>query len=67
MLRILSERFDRSNERLDLLAADMHILDPEFADLLTRCMGDMLDGTWRKGLYRDVPGVIGPGSGSAPA
>jgi uncharacterized protein (UPF0261 family) len=65
MLRILSERFDRSNERLDLLAADMHILDPEFADLLTRCMGDMLDGTWRNGLYRDVPGVIDLGSAHA--
>ena len=65
MLRVLSERFDRSKEDLDLLAADMHILDPEFADLLTRCMGDMLDGTWRKGLYRDVPGVVGPGSSPA--
>jgi hypothetical protein len=28
-------------------------------------MGDMLDGTWRKGLYRDVPGVIDPGSSPA--
>ena len=36
----------------------MHILDPEFADLVTRCMGDMLDGTWRKGGYRDLPGVV---------
>ena len=36
----------------------MHILDPGFSDLATRAIGDMLDGTWRKGLYRDVPGVI---------
>ena len=43
---------------LDVLAADMHILDPAFADLLTRAMGDMLDGTWRKGGYRDLPGVV---------
>jgi hypothetical protein len=42
-----------------LIAADMHILDSEFADLLCRAMGDMLDGRWRKGLYRDIPGVIG--------
>ena len=32
---------------------------PEFADLLTGIMGDMLDGTWRKGLYRDFAGVLG--------
>ncbi len=49
---------DPANDDLDLIAADMHILDPEFADLLTRVMGDMLDGTWRKGRYRDVPGVV---------
>ena len=59
MRRVLSERFDASNPHLDLIAADMHILDPEFADLLCRAMGDMLDGRWQKGLYRDVPGVIG--------
>ena len=59
MRRILSERFDRANEHLDLIAADMHILDPEFADLLCLAMGDMLDRRWRRGLCRDVPGVIG--------
>ena len=59
MRRILAERFGASNPHLDLIAADMHILDPEFADLLCRAMGDMLDGRWRKGLYRDVPGVMG--------
>jgi uncharacterized protein (UPF0261 family) len=58
MRSILADRFDASNEHLDLVATDMHILDPEFSDLLCRAMGDMLDGRWRKGLYRDVPGVI---------
>jgi uncharacterized protein (UPF0261 family) len=58
MRAALRARFDLSNPNLDFLACDMHILDQEFADLLNRCMGDMLDGTWRKGLYRDVPGVL---------
>ena len=58
MLSVLQKHLDRENPNLDLLACDMHILDPELADLLTRCMGDMLDHTWRKGLYRDVEGVI---------
>jgi uncharacterized protein (UPF0261 family) len=59
MRAVLDERVDRANARLDVIAVDMHILDPEFSDLATRAMGDMLDGTWRKGLYREVPGVIG--------
>ncbi len=58
MRRIVAERMDATNDDLDVVAADMHILDAEFADLLCRCMGDMLDGRWRKGLYRDAPGVL---------
>lgn len=59
MWRTVATALDPANPALDVLAADRHILDPEFADLLTRVMGDMLDGTWRKGRYRDLPGVIG--------
>ena len=58
MRAILDERVDSTNDHLDVIAVDMHILDEAFSDLATRAMGDMLDGTWRKGLYRDVPGVI---------
>ncbi len=67
MVRVLQERFDATSEHLDLIYTDHHILDPEFADLLNRCMGDMLDGSWRKGLYRDVPRVIGPAAVIGPA
>ena len=56
--RTVATALDPANADFDVLAADMHILNPEFADLLTRVMGDMLDGTWRKGRYRDVPGVV---------
>ncbi len=58
MRAVLGERVDRANDSLDVITLDMHILDPGFSDLATRAIGDMLDGTWRKGLYRDVPGVI---------
>jgi uncharacterized protein (UPF0261 family) len=58
MRSVLRDRFDRENPRLDFLAADMHILDEEFTALLNRVMGDMLDGKWRTGLYRDVTGVL---------
>jgi len=57
--RTVAAAVDPANEHLDVLAADMHILDPEFAGLLTRIMGDMLDGTWRRGAYRDLPGIVG--------
>ncbi len=59
LLDVLSREFDSRNPNLDLLACDMHILDPEFAGLLTTCLCDMLDGRWKKGMYRDVAGVIG--------
>jgi len=58
MRAALDERVDRANDHLDVIALDMHILDQAFSDLATRAMGAMLDGTWRKGRYRDVPGVI---------
>jgi uncharacterized protein (UPF0261 family) len=58
MLSVLERALDRRNPNLDLLACDMHILDPEFADLMTTCLSDMLDGRWEKGMYRDVAGVI---------
>jgi uncharacterized protein (UPF0261 family) len=58
MWRTVTAAADPANPSLDVIAADLHILDPEFADLLTRTVGDMLDGTWRKGAYRDVAGVI---------
>jgi hypothetical protein len=59
MLSVLREHLNLDNPNLDLLACDLHILDPEFADLLNGCIGDMLDHTWRKGMYRDVAEVIG--------
>jgi len=58
MLSVLQERLNRTNPNLDLLACDMHILDPELADLLNRCMADMLDNAWRAGMYRDLDKVI---------
>jgi uncharacterized protein (UPF0261 family) len=62
MLAVLRERFDATNPNLDLLACDMHLLDVEFSDLLNRCMGDMLEGRWRKGRYTDSRGALDLGA-----
>jgi uncharacterized protein (UPF0261 family) len=59
MRSALSRKLDLRNPNLDLLACDLHILDPEFADLMTTAMCDMFDGRWRQGMYRDLAGVIG--------
>ncbi|MBU9735607.1 Tm-1-like ATP-binding domain-containing protein [Diplocloster agilis] len=58
MRSILEKEFDQKNENLDLIIADMHIVDPEFGDLLNQIMADMLDGKWKKGMYRDQKGVV---------
>jgi len=58
MLDVLRGRFDPANSHLDLVVLDHHILDLETSDLMCRCMGDMLDGTWEKGRYRHLPGVV---------
>jgi len=54
MLQVLAENLDSGNDNLDLVAVDMHILDPELADLLNRLIGDMLDGTWKRGAYGEL-------------
>jgi len=58
MLSVLQKHLTPSNPNLDLIACDLHILDSEFADLLDRCIGDMIDKRWQRGLYRDVRGVV---------
>jgi uncharacterized protein (UPF0261 family) len=58
MWSILEENADKENKNLDILRCDMHLLDDSFVDLITRVMSDMLNGAWKKGMYRDVHGVI---------
>jgi uncharacterized protein (UPF0261 family) len=55
---VFEQNLAASNPNLDVIHCDMHLLDEAFADLLNRCMGDMLEGKWRKGRYRDTPGVL---------
>jgi uncharacterized protein (UPF0261 family) len=59
MCSVFSEKLDKSNPHLDFLMADMHILEEPFAQLLTTCMDDMLAGKWKKGMYRNLPGILG--------
>ena len=58
MRKILENEFDAGKENLDLIIADLNIVEPEFADLCCRIMDDMLSGKWKKGMYRDLSYVI---------
>jgi uncharacterized protein (UPF0261 family) len=58
MWSVFEGKIDKNNPNLDVIKCDMHILDDQFAELLNKCMDDMLDGKWRKGFYRDIPGVV---------
>ena len=58
MAKILEEEINRSNDNLDLILCDMHIIDEEFADLCSRCLDDMIEKRWKKGMYRDIEGVL---------
>jgi len=59
MLEVLRAHLDPANPNLDLVVLDHHMLDVEVSDLMCRCLGEMLDGTWRKGMFRDLPGAVG--------
>lgn len=58
MRKILEEKFDKTNENLDLIIADLNIVEKEFADLCNQIMDDMISGKWKKGMYRDMPCVL---------
>ena len=58
MRDILEKRFDKDNNNLELILADMNIVEPEFAALCNAVMEKMLAGTWKKGDFKDYPGVL---------
>lgn len=58
MREILEKKFDKNKDNLDLIIADLNIVEPEFAELCDQIMDDMIDGKWKKGMYRDLPYVI---------
>ncbi len=58
MWEIFKKNQKRENDNLDIIKCDNHILDQEFADFLNRCMGDMLDKKWKKGIYKELKNVV---------
>jgi uncharacterized protein (UPF0261 family) len=58
MTAVFEKLIDRSNDNLDLIQCDSHILDEDFVKFLNNAMVDMIDKKWKKGMYRDLDIVI---------
>lgn len=54
----LRKHIDRDKPDLDVILVDLHLNQPEFADLLAELLEEMLDGKWRKGSHRDRPYAV---------
>lgn len=59
MWEILNRQVDKVNPNVDVIACDLHILDPAFAGIACMAMDRMLNGTWQKGLFRELDCVVG--------
>ena len=46
------------NGNVDMIPCDLHILDPEFAELACAAMDCMLSGTWKPGMFRELDYVV---------
>lgn len=55
---VMEKEINKENDNLDFMLVDMHMMDVEWSDLCCQIMDDMINGKWKKGMYRDVPGVI---------
>lgn len=45
----IREKMDLSKPNLEVLIADYHMNEPEFSDLMSGILNDMLNGVWKKG------------------
>lgn len=45
----IKENIDLNKDNLEVLIADYHMNEPEFSDLMSGILYDMLQGTWKKG------------------
>jgi len=54
----LRKVIDRNKPNLDVLLVDKHLNEPEFADLMSELLEEMLNGTWKKGSHQDLPYIV---------
>mgnify|MGYP001274456837 CR=1 FL=1 len=57
-LQGLKERLDLTKPNIEVLVVDRHMNEPEFADLMSGLLIDMLKGRWQKGSRNNMPGIM---------
>lgn len=60
MWDVFNRQLKGKNPNVDIIACDLHILDPEFAELACMAMDKMLEGSWKVGMFRDLDYVVEP-------
>lgn len=55
---LLKQKLNTEKENIELLVADKHMNDPEFALLMARILKDMLKGDYVKGKYADLDYIV---------
>ncbi|HEX3010852.1 MAG TPA: Tm-1-like ATP-binding domain-containing protein, partial [Syntrophomonadaceae bacterium] len=56
-IKALRKTLSKDNPNLDVILVDKHLNEPEFADLMTDLLQEMLQGKWKKGSHQDLPYV----------
>ena len=54
----LRKALDMDKQNLDVLLVDKHLNEPEFSDLMSELLEEMLNGTWKKGSHQDLPYIV---------
>jgi uncharacterized protein (UPF0261 family) len=57
-LDALKKHLDFDKPNLELMVVDKHLNEPEFADLMSEILEEMLEGTWKKGSHKELPYVL---------
>lgn len=54
----LRKVIDKDEPNLDVLLVDKHLNEPEFSDLMSELLEEMLTGRWKKGSHQDLPYIV---------
>ncbi|KUK10961.1 MAG: Uncharacterized protein XD50_0787 [Clostridia bacterium 41_269] len=56
--RTLLDKVDLEKSNVDILIVDKHLNEPEFADLMSELLEEMLTGRWKKGSHHDLSYIV---------
>ena len=54
----LREKLDLNKPNMEVLLVDKHLNQPEFSDLMSELLEEMLDKTWTKDSHQNLPYIV---------